>query len=101
MQQPAKHNQARPNSCLSGPLWGKNGICVISQKSFIVHMYVTPLQKEILNVIFLYITFSINFNAGSLGGTQLSKRYSTSFHVAWSMFGFTVATASLMGAFRC
>jgi hypothetical protein len=37
----------------------------------------------------------------SLGGTTNIQMILTSFHVAWSMFGVTIATASLMQAFRC
>jgi hypothetical protein len=32
---------------------------------------------------------------------QISRRYSDSFHVAWSIFGVTVARASVMRDLRC
>jgi hypothetical protein len=48
-----------------------------------------------------YITFSINFNVSSLHGITNIQTTFNPFHVPWSMFGVTVATASLIQDFSC
>jgi uncharacterized membrane protein len=75
---------------------------IISQKAFIIHIYGLHYYKRKLSKLFSeYIIFSVNFNVGALGGTTNIHTISTSDHVAFSMFGVTVATQHLMGAFRC
>jgi hypothetical protein len=74
---------------------------IISQKAFIIYIYRLHHYKGKLSKFSCeYINFSANFNVDPLVARQISKRYSTSFHIAWSMFGVTVATASLMQVFR-
>jgi hypothetical protein len=62
----------------------------ISQKTIIIHIYGLHHYKgKPSKFVSEYIT------------RQISRRYATSFHVAWSIFGVTVATVSLLRAFRC
>jgi hypothetical protein len=41
----------------------------MSESIYYTHLWVTSLQRETIKVFSEYITFSINFNVGSLGGT--------------------------------
>jgi hypothetical protein len=45
----------------------------ISESIYYTHLWVTSLRRETIKVFSEYITFSINFNVGSLGGTTNIK----------------------------
>jgi hypothetical protein len=75
---------------------------IISQKAFIIRIYGLHHYKRKLSKLFSeYITFQWISMWALLVALQICRRYSTSFHDAWSMLAVTVATAPLMRAFRC
>jgi hypothetical protein len=75
---------------------------IISQKGFIIHIYVLHSYKGKLSKFFSeYINFSVNFSVGSLGGMTNIQTIFDLVPRCLKHVCVTVAAEFLLRAFRC